>query len=304
MREGRGTFALMLIIGVIFFLLLGQFFSGGKVKGDTLSELRQELAAYPEYTVILNDMRQEGTFLPHFYHQYKIVTGEAVAGKEALNYNQRLLEYESVSRETYSRYEPYLGMAILSKLPGGEVSATPMPPGYQYVGNPQYGQWVTNTSGQQVWQFFSTYLQLRLLMDLVSGPPIYRSGYRDFQREYRRGRAYLGPTVTSSSGRRSRTYGTSGSVTQKTHPTFFERQRQRQAQSSSSFNRRVQERMNRTGSGYSRGAPSSGRWGSNPRYGSPYSSPRYTPGGSSYRRGSGFGYGRSYSRSYRRYGRW
>ncbi len=54
-------------------------------------------------------------------------------------------------KKVYRRYEPYLGMVILSKGENGEVADSQFPPGYQYVGNERYGRWRTGSSGGSFW---------------------------------------------------------------------------------------------------------------------------------------------------------
>ena len=56
-------------------------------------------------------------------------------GSEDLVYSENIREWERVDRRTYTRYEPYLGMVIVSKGADGNIDNDQHPPGYQYVGN-------------------------------------------------------------------------------------------------------------------------------------------------------------------------
>lgn len=216
---------------------------------DPLSELQGDLSSYPEYTVILNDYRQEGNFFPSYYQQYEVVVGEEQPNTDALSYREETRPFVQVSRSTYNQYEPYLGMAILSKTPDGAVTDDPFPPGYQYVGDPQYGSWQQDGSGNQFWQFAGQYLLLSTLFDAFDGPRVRRNDWGGYTTARRSGQPYFG------SGNR---YGTRGTLTQQTNPTFFERQRARQTASRQSFSSRVQNRVGRSsGSSYRGGSSSS-----------------------------------------------
>ena len=47
---------------------------------NPLERLQRELDRYPEYSVILADMREEGTFLTDYSHQYRVTTGQREKG--------------------------------------------------------------------------------------------------------------------------------------------------------------------------------------------------------------------------------
>lgn len=57
------------------------------------------------------------------------------------------------------------------------------PVGSSFVGNPQYGQWVDDGNGNQMWSFFETYLYLSFL-DNVLFDRNYGYGYSDYRRNY------------------------------------------------------------------------------------------------------------------------
>ncbi len=214
---------------------------------DPLQTLQAELSSYPEYTVILNDYTEEGNFFPSYYHQYKVVVGEEQPGSDALAYRDEIRDFTQVSEGFYNRYEPFLGMTVLSKEPDGEVTDDPFPPGYQYVGDARYGSWQNDGNGGQFWQFAGQYLLLSTIFNSLSGPRIYRDDWGGYTTARRSGRPYFG------TGNR---YGTSGTLTRQTNPTFFERQRTRQAASRQSFGNRVQNRVGRSNGSSTRGRSS------------------------------------------------
>ena len=204
----------------------------GCVAGDPLERLQGELDRYPEYSVILADMREEGTFSTDYWHQYRVTTGEREEGSDDLVYAENIRDWERVARRTFARYQPYLGMVILSKGTDGNVDHDQHPPGYQYVGNDRYGQWRGDGRGGSFWEFYGRYA---LMSHMIGGfgRPIYRNdwnSYRDFRG---RGQPYFGAGA----------YGTNGTVSRQSNPNFFRRQATRQRAQSQGFGARVRGRM-------------------------------------------------------------
>jgi hypothetical protein len=67
--------------------------------------------------------------------------------------------------------------------------------------------------------------------------PLYRGDFNAYRTNRSSGRAYFGP---------SGNYGTRGTVTRATNPTFFQRQQRRQASRSRGFSNRVRNRDGRS----------------------------------------------------------
>ena len=212
---------------------------------DPLEELTRDLEQYPEYTVILNDYRQEGNFFSTYYQQYKVVVGEGSG--DDLTFREEVRDFVPVPQRLYERLEPYLGMAILSKTADGTLTDTPFPPGYQYVGNPQYGSWARDQDGNEFWQFAGQYLLLSTIFNAFDGPRrVYRNDWGGYTTARRSRTPYFG------TGNR---YGTAGTLTRQSNPTFFERQAARQTASRQSFSNRVNSRVRRSsGSSYRGGS--------------------------------------------------
>ena len=192
-----------------------------------LDRLQVELEQYPEYSVTLQDMREDG-----YYHQYGVVIGGLQSGSDDLVFRDSILDWQEVGRDTYDQYREHLGMVILSKGPDGVVDRNQHPPGYQQVGNERYGQWRNDGGGRSFWEFYGQYA---LLSHMVGGfgRPIYRNDWGGYQSARGRGQTYYGPGGE---------YGSNGSVTRQTNPNFFRRQQARQAASSRSFGDRVRSR--------------------------------------------------------------
>lgn len=210
---------------------------------DPLLRLQKELDVYPEYSVILEDMRVDGNFTKDYYHQYKVVIGQQLPGRDEIQMRERVLDDERVSKEFYRRHADHLGMVLLSKTQNSDVNTVPQPAQYRYVGDNRYGQWRSNGSGGSFWEFYGKYA----LLSHVFGSrdrTIGRGEYDSFRTARSAGRTYYGP---------SKQYGTNGSVTKTTHANFFARQQARQAAARSSFQSKVRSRASSSRSSSSRG---------------------------------------------------
>lgn len=224
---------------VLTLLVLGFWGCGGP--RDPVQEMQKSLASAPEYMILLEDMREEGSFFPAFYHQYKVIQGE----------RERTSGWVEVSESVYRKYEPFLGMALAAKSNEG-VNNTPHPPGYHYVGNSNYGRW-ENRGGSSFWVFYGQYALMRDLMGW-GGRSMGRADYDDYRtsRRERPNSPYYG---------RNREYGTSGSLTKQQKPTFFERRKQSIARRKRSFAQKVRSRTGRSRSGFGSFGRSRGGFG-------------------------------------------
>ena len=193
-----------------------------------LDRLRTQLDGFPEYSVVLQDM-DAGLFT--YTHRYQVLVGQPQPGSDDLEYRETVLESE-VDGATYSRFEPFLGMVILSKTRDGGVDEGAHPRGYQQVGDERYGQWRDDGRGGSFWEFYGQYALLR---DVIGGfgGGISRDDWNGYRDSRDRGQTWTG------GGR----YGTNGSATRQSNPDFFRRQQARQASRTQSFGQRVQGRM-------------------------------------------------------------
>jgi len=222
-------------------LLLPAWGCGGA--RDPVVEMQRSLASAPDYMIVLEDMREEGSFFTKYYHQYRVTQGE----------RQAVTGWVEVPEETFRKYEAFLGMALVAKSEDG-VNDKPHPAGYHYVGNPRYGSW-ENRGGGSFWVFYGQYAMMR---DLLGGGRgmIGRNDYGDYRTTRERGRPYYGPV---SADGRTRKYGTNGSVTKTQKPSFFARRKQALARRKSSFAQKVRSRTGRSRSGF--GSRSRGGFG-------------------------------------------
>ena len=205
-------------------------------RGNPLQRLQKELNRYPEFSIMLADMREDGNFFPEYYHRYKIVYGESTGHADTLTYRSGLTDWYRVGRSEYQKYQNFLGMVLVSKGKDGKISEDRFPPGYQYVGDPRYGRWRRDSSGSSFWEFYGKYALLRSMFGMFGGP-IYSTSWDNY-RDYRyRGRPYYGPRNE---------YGTRGSYTRRTSPNFFERRKRMEAARKARFSQRVRQRARRS----------------------------------------------------------
>lgn len=223
----------------------------GCAESDPLARFERELAPYSEYSVVLQDMKEGGNFTDSFYHQYRIVQGVREAGSDETTFQDRLEDWTPVSEKPYRQLEPYLGMTVLSKGEDGVVERTQEPAGFQYVGNPRYGQWRNDSSGSSFWEFYGKYALMSHLFDTFRRP-VYRGEWSDYSSSRQRRQPYFG---------RDRRFGTEGSYTKTTHRGFFERQQMRQQARRQSFNDKVKQRVRRSNMSSTRSRSSGSRGG-------------------------------------------
>ena len=142
-------------------------------------------------------------------------------------------DWQEVSKDYFERYLPFLGMTIYVKQEGKGKDAAG-PPGYEYVNNPRYGRWDTDSSGRSFWVFYGQY---RLLSDFLGPGPLYRNYYDSYYSHRSRGVPYYGP---------HREYGTNGSYTKRSNPNFYSRRQSQKLAKEASFSKRVNQRIGRT----------------------------------------------------------
>lgn len=202
-----------------------------------IERIQQQLKDVPNYSIMLDDMDEQGAFFPEYYHKYRVVTGET----------QRVTGWEKVSEDYYRKCAPFLGMALVVKK-DGVINKDPQPPGYAYVGDPKYGQWRQDDRGNSFWEFYGKYALLSQLFGLGTRT-IFRNDYDMYDRYRSEGRPYYG---------RNKEYGTNGSYTKRAKPNFYARRMERERMRQRSFADRVESRVGRTKTGF---RSRSGSWG-------------------------------------------
>jgi hypothetical protein len=207
---------------------------------DPVRDLTRDLDRYPEYSLVVDDLNVEDGFFPDYFMRFRLMTasGQQIAGVDTLIYETRTTAWQEVSEQVFARYQHYLGMVVAAKGADGKRTGLQQahPPGYQYVGNSNYGYW----GGGGFWAFYGQYA---FMSSMLGGHRIGRQDYGNYRRSGDGGRAYFGPNKNGSPA-----FGTRGSVTQKTKPQFYQRYRQRMSSSGRGFGTRRATSTSRSGS--------------------------------------------------------
>ncbi len=190
-----------------------------------IDKLAANLKNVPEYSIILEDMKMSGSFIKQHYHKYKVTVNDEV----------KYTDFVKVSKPFYIKNENNLGMALLSKTADGYIK-TPSPPGYQYVGNSQYGEWKTDRSGNSFWAFYGQYMFMSHMFGMVNRP-VYRSDYSTYNKYRTSNRPFYGS---------NNQYGTNGSATKQTNKSFFQRKMAKQRMAKQSFGQKFKQRVGRS----------------------------------------------------------
>ena len=184
--------------------------------------IKKDLRDAPSYSIILEDMDEKGTFFKSYYQKYRIVQGERAW----------TTDWMEVPKDYYQRNENFLGMTLLSKKEG-QINTSVGPPGYNYVGDEQYGRWRRDSGGNSFWEFYGKYA---LISHLLGGSRVYRTDYNTYWDYHRQGRPYYGS---------NKQYGTNGRLTKGQKPNFYSRRAARVRASKTSFSQRVNQRTGR-----------------------------------------------------------
>ncbi|MBU1195627.1 MAG: hypothetical protein KKE62_08850 [Proteobacteria bacterium] len=125
-------------------------------------------------------------------------------------------DWEKVDANFFDANLEFLGMAILSKPYGvfeEDRITQATPPGMAYVGNPKYGEWQKDNSGNSFWSWYGKYA---LFSMLFSPRPFYygQNSWNSWNSGYRNSRPYFGATANGF-----QQFGTSGNFV-KQSPDF------------------------------------------------------------------------------------
>jgi len=216
------------LLPVLVVVLLFNGCVGGKRK-LALDRLQEALKDVPSYSIILEDMKEEGNFRSSYYHKYRVMFPEET----------QTTDWMEVSADYYKTNESFLGMSLAVKKEG-EANRNVAPPGYQYVGDSRYGNWRSDSHGNSFWEFYGKYA---FFSSLLGGGrrPIYRNDYSAYQQHRARNATYFG---------RKNEYGTNGSISKKAKPNFHARRMAKERMKKASFKNRVAKRTGRTRTGF------------------------------------------------------
>ncbi len=217
------------LLKYLFIVLIILSFTGCTQQEEPIQRIKKNLKGVPEYSIILEDMKDDGIFSTSYFHKYRVIVES----------NGWLTDWMQVSEQYYKDNEKFLGMSLATKTDGKE-SNTASPPGYNYVDNPKYGEWKKDSNGNSFWVFFGQYMMLRTLFGGWYRP-IYMNDYRSYSNYRSQKRPFFGS---------KNQYGSNGSVAKKAKPGFFERKKARSSLGRSSFRDRVSQRVGRSRTGF------------------------------------------------------
>jgi hypothetical protein len=213
------------------FLSLIFVFSGcggvtGELPVEQLKELQKDVATY---SILLEDMKEEGNFLKTYFHKYRVVQEQ----------EGWTTDWVEVPENYYQMNEQFLGMSLVTKKEG-EYNNKATPPGYGYVGDQRYGRWRRDERGGSFWEWYGKYA---LFSSLFGGwyRPIYMRDYDVYRGYSSRNRPFFG---------RNQEFGSSGSITKKTKPSFYTRYKSKQSSGRSRFLGKVSSRVGRSSGGF------------------------------------------------------
>ena len=194
-----------------------------------VEKIKQGLKASPDFSIILDDMKEEGNFVIRYFHKYRIIN-QAETGTT---------DWLEVPKNYYKANETFLGMTLFAKKNGQAITSI-APPGYQHVGDPEYGRWQNDARGGSFWEFYGKYA---FFSSLLGGfhRPIYRDDFNAYRQYRNRQTPYFG---------KNNQYGTNGSVSKATKPNFYARRQAKARLQSSSFSDKVSRRIGRTRTGF------------------------------------------------------
>lgn len=206
---------------------------GDEFQKTPVDNMIKDMANEKKFTIILHDMDvDEGVFSDDYKHKYQIIKE-----KDSVPYEETT-DWMPVSETFFYQHINDMGMEIAAKTADGKISKAALPPGYSnYVGNSNYGQWKTNSSGDSFWEFYGKFALMSSVLNMMTYP-MYRSSYMGYYNGGYRGtgRSYYGPR--GADGRAA--YGTNSKHVSKTRGSST------WASKPSSFRNKVSNRVSRS----------------------------------------------------------
>ena len=230
------NFSVKLFLVVLFCL----FFTGcgGDSGKNPLETFKTTLKDEPTFSIILEDMKEEGTFVKKHFHKYLVVLPE----------ESSKTQWFEVPKDFYNKNVEFLGMALLTKKEG-VFDDVVSPPGYALVGDEKYGRWREDNHGDSFWEFYGKYA---LISSLFGGwySPIHRYDYTNYQKYRTSRKPYFGS---------KKQYGSYGNIVKATRPSFYSSRMSSVNAKKSSFSSKVNQKIGRSKTGLRSRAGGSGK---------------------------------------------
>jgi hypothetical protein len=194
---------------ILAYLGLSKLLSPSELGMDYISNEAAMSKVFPGENVsaILLDMHATGFFMDTYYQKYRLV------------YNFQSSEEVIVrtSKNFAKKNKHHIGLSLFRRIDGLE-EIIPMPPGSEYVGKKEFGEWVPSPQGGLVWKFFKAYKNLPLFLGWGEWTPTPAFVDAVKQAHYRQ-LPFFGV---------SNEFGSQGEITRQQFPDYFKKDRQNQ----------------------------------------------------------------------------
>ncbi len=158
----------------------------------------------PSVAVILIDTHTTGFLIKTYYQKYRVISGYD-------NIEEMIVR---TSREYAKKNLKNIGLSLYRKFENKE-EFLPIPPGSNYVGNPEYGEWRTTKSGAVKWIFWKAFKDFPKFFGWGKWRPT-EEFYQLMRSSQVNNQAFYGVAEE---------FGINGSVTKENFPHFFRSER-------------------------------------------------------------------------------
>jgi hypothetical protein len=199
---------LLYVFLVIIYLGLAKLISPSEYGVQYLPNNKDYEKIFPQQNVsaILIDIHATGFLIKTYYQKYRVITGPTQAEDVIVR----------TSKDFAKKNKQNIGMSLFRKM-GGVTSVIPLPPGAEFIGNENFGEWVETEGKNAVWTFHRPFKNL-----------VRYFGWGDFQADKKfhedlkvhllNEKAYYGNNSQ---------FGFNGSITKINFPHFFSKERQK-----------------------------------------------------------------------------
>lgn len=215
------------MVTVLVMLILLPFITGcgSTPETDPLTEIKKSLAKEATYSIVLEDMKEEGSFVKSHFHKYLVVLPE----------DSWTTDWKPVPETYYDKCRDLMGMTLLNKKEGVYDNMA-APPGYAFVGDPNYGQWRQDDNGDSFWEFYGKFA---FFSTLFGGwyHPVYRMDFDNYHKYRKAKKVYFGS---------KNQYGSSGHIVKQKKPNFYASRMASVSKQKSDFANKVNSKIGRT----------------------------------------------------------
>lgn len=193
---------------LLSYLTLSKSFSPNEfgIKYVKTNEDLIDLVPGAPVTMILTDIHSTGFIIKTYYHKYKVIYGFQ-------SYEELIVR---TSQKFSQKNKNFVGMSVFRRYKENNlVDFTPLPPGSIFIGNKSFGSWIKNGRSQKKWKFFRVYRQIPQYLGWKDFSPT-QTTFDDIKAHLDKKKPFFGSNDE---------FGTSGSITAKAFPSYFERKK-------------------------------------------------------------------------------